>query len=141
MKRWDTDERGRGVGSAKQSLPAIEQLRQLAEAGDWVAEDPETHLLPGLRDRIEISALSLDSFETEPDGTFRVRLGSATRLSRREIRQEVWSLLGGVAEISTLVRETASGDVVRFEVVTGIPPGGHFATHGHSLRVEVVQPA
>lgn len=141
MKRWDTDERGRGVASAKQSLPAIEQLKELAETGDWVAEDPEIHLLPGIRERAEISAFSLDSFEVEPDGAFRVRLGSATKLSRREIRQSVWSILGGVVELSTLVRESASGDAVRFEVVTGIPPDeGRFATHGHTIRIEVAQP-
>ncbi len=141
MKRWDTDERGRGVGTARQSVPAIEQLKELAETADWVAEDPESHLLPGLRERIEISGLSLDAFETEADGVFRVRLSSTTKLSRREIRQSVWSILGGVVELATLVRENASDDVVRFEVVTGIPPGGHFATHGHTIHLEVVQPA
>jgi hypothetical protein len=46
MKRWDTDDRRHGVASAKQSLPAIEQLKELAAADDWVAEDPEAHLLP-----------------------------------------------------------------------------------------------
>ena len=139
--RWDTDERGRGIASARQSLPAIEQLAELAGVTDWVAEDPEAHLLPGLRERIEISGLRLDSVEVDPDSTLRVRLGSGTKVSRREIRQSVWGILGGVAELSTLVRETASGEIVTFDVVTGIPPGGHFATHGHTLRIEVAQPA
>ena len=140
-RRWDSDERGRGIASARQNLPAIEQLAELAGTSDWVAEDPETHLLPGVRERAEISGLSIDSVEVEPDGALRVRLGSATRLSRREIRQSVWTILGGVVELSTLVRETQAGDLVQFEVVTGIPPGeGRFATHGHTLRVEVAQP-
>lgn len=130
------------MASARQNLPAIEQLAELAGASDWVAEDPEAHLLPGLRERIEISGLSLDSAEVEPDGVLRVRLSSTTKLSRREVRQSVWSVLGGVAELATLVREWAIGDVIRFEVVTGIPPGeGRFATHGHTLRIEVAQPA
>jgi hypothetical protein len=87
-----------------------------------------------------MSGLSLDGFATEPDGTFRVRLGSATRLSKREIRQMVWSILGAVVELSTLVRENPSDDVVRFDVVTGNPPGGHFGTHGHTIRIELTQP-
>ena len=140
-QRWDDDQRGRGVAAAQQSLPDIEQLAQLAGTSDWVAEDPEAHLMPGLRDRVAISGLTLDSFEAQADGTFRVRLGSTTKLSRREIRESVWAILGGVVELSTLVRERSSKDVVRFDVVTGIPPGGHFATHGHTLLIEVAQPS
>ena len=139
-RRWDTDERGHGVADARASMAAIHKLAELAGSEDWVAEDPETHLLPGLRERLEHSGLSLLRSEVEDDGTFRIRLGSATGLSRREIRQAVWSVLGGVAELSTLVEESVSGDTVRFEVVTGIPPGGRFATHGHRLLIELDAP-
>lgn len=140
-RRWDNDQRGRGVAAAGHSLPDIEQLAELAGTSDWVAEDPEAHLLPGIRDRVAIAGLTLDSFEVQANGAFRVRLGSATKLSRREIRQSVWGILGGVVELSTLVRERASHEGVRFDVVTGIPPGGHFATHGHTLVIEVAQPS
>lgn len=139
-RRWDDDERGHGVADARASLPAIQQLADLAGSRDWVAEDPEAHLLPGLRERIEISGLSLDEARADPDGTLTLRLASSTKLSRREIRQSVWSILGGAAELSSHVNETTADGVVRFDIVTGIPPGGHFATHGHTLRVEVMQP-
>jgi hypothetical protein len=140
QRRWDDDERGHGVGDARGSLPAIEQLAELATAREWVAEDPEAHLLPGLRERIEISGFSLDEIAVEADGGLRVRLASAARQSRREIRQSVWSILGGVAELTSLVRETQADGTIAFEVVTGIPPGGRFASHGHTLSIEVVQP-
>ena len=139
--RWETDERGRGVADARSAVPAIEELEKLARTERWVAEDPEAHLLPGLRERLELSGLSLESSAAEPDGVFWIRLGSGTRLSRREIRQSVWSILGGVAETSTFVAERAEGDLVTFDVVTGTPPGGRFATHGHTIRIEVAQPA
>ena len=139
-RRWDSDERGHGVADALSSLPAIQQLAELAAVKDWVAEDPEAHLSPGLRERTEISGLVIDSIEVEPDGALRVRLTSAIKQSRREIRQSVWSILGGVTELATFVRETSSGDAISFEVVTGIPPGeGPFATHGHALRLQVDQ--
>lgn len=128
------------MGDARSSLPAIQQLAELAGSRDWVAEDPESHLLPGLRERLEISGLSLEEATAEPDGGYRIRLASTTKQSRREIRQSVWSILGGVAELSSLVRETHDDGVIRFEVVTGIPPGGRFATHGHTLHIEVTQP-
>ena len=140
-RRWDTDERGHGVGDARSSLGAIQELADLAASSEWVAEDPEAHLLPGLRDRIEISGLRLEGAEVQPDGALRVRLTSATKQSRREIRQSVWAIIGGAAELTSLVRETAGDGSINFEVVTGIPPeDGGFATHGHTLRVEVAQP-
>ena len=140
-RRWDDDKRGHGVADARGNLPAIQQLAELAVTKDWVAEDAEAHLLPNLRDRIEISGLSLEAAEVEPDGALRVRLASATKLSREEIRESVWMILGGVAELTSHVRETRAGELVSFEMVTGIPPGdGPFTTHGHTLRIEVSQP-
>ena len=140
-RRWDTDERGHGVANASGSLPAINALADLARSENWVAEDPEAHLLPGLKDRVAISGLSLDDTAVDGDGTLRVRLSSAARLSRREIRQSVWSILGGAVELTTHVQETAADRAIVFEVVTGTTPGGPFATHGHTLRIEVAQPA
>ncbi|HYL09028.1 MAG TPA: hypothetical protein VEU76_10785 [Candidatus Udaeobacter sp.] len=140
-RRWDDDERGHGIADASASVGAISQLAELARTKDWVAEEPEVHLLPGLRERIAVSGLGLDSFAADRDGKFSVRLKTTMKLSRREIRQSVWSILGGVTELTTHVRETASEGLVAFEVVTGIPPdSGRFATHGHTLRIEVVQP-
>jgi hypothetical protein len=80
-RRWDNDERGRGVGDARASLPAIQQLAELAASEDWVAENPEAHLVPRLRERVEISGLVIDSVEVDPDGALRVRLSSAANPS------------------------------------------------------------
>jgi hypothetical protein len=141
-RRWDSDERGRGVADARASLPAIQQLAELAGSDDWVAEDPEAHLLPGLRERLEISSLTIESVEVDPDGALRVRLTYLHKPSRRQLRQSVWAILGGVAELATFVRETRTSDGVSFEVVTGNPTDeGPFATHGHVIRLEIVLPA
>ena len=45
-QRWDTDERGRGVASAADFAPALERLLEASRKPDWVAEEPEHHLLP-----------------------------------------------------------------------------------------------
>ena len=140
-RRWDTDERGEGVADARATVPSIEELAALARSDRWVAEDPEKHLLPGIQDRVALTGLSLDDATAEADGTFHVRLSSATRLSRREVRQSVWSILGGAVEMTTHVRETNQDGKVRFEIVTGVAPGGQFATHGHTLVIEVAQPS
>lgn len=96
------------------------------------------HLTPGLSERIEGSSLSLDSVTVGEDGALEARLSAPAELSRRLIRAGIWSILGGAAELTSFVRETASGDMIRFDVVTGIPPEeGGFATHGHTLRLVV----
>lgn len=136
-KRWDTDERGHGIGDASAHLPAINELADLAARPDWVAEDPEEHLLPGLRQGAEATGLTITSYAATPDGTFTVHVKGASGMSKRQMRQAAWTALGAVAELSSHVRETRNDDGVTFEVVTGQPEGGHFATHGHSLRLVV----
>lgn len=136
-KRWDTDERGHGVGDASAHLPAINELADLAARADWVTEDPEEHLLPGLRRGAEAAGLTITSFATAPDGAFTVHVKGAGGKSRREVRQAAWAALGAVAELSSLVRELHEEQGAVFEVVTGSPESQRFATHGHSLRLVV----
>ena len=136
-KRWDTDERGHGIGDASAHLPAINELADLAARPDWVTEDPEEHLLPGLRRGAEATGLTITSFAATPDGTFTVHVKGASEMSRREVRQAAWTALGAVAELATNVREVKGDAGIVFDVVTGQPDGGRFATHGHSLRLVV----
>ena len=137
-RRWDTDERGRGIADASAHLPAINELAELAARPDWITEDPEDHLLPGLRQGAEATGLTITSFAATPDGTFTMHVKGASAMSRRQVRQAVWSVLGNVTELSSHVREVHPDDgSVVFEVVTGSPDGGRFATHGHSLRLVV----
>jgi hypothetical protein len=140
-RRWDTDELQHGVGDASAFLPSITQLAGLAGSQDWVTENPEAHLLPGLRALTDGTGLSITSVEVDPDGALVVCLESAGMKSRRELRQAVWALIGGVAELTTHVRERHTEGFVGFDVVTGIPPGdGPFATHGHTLHLRISEP-
>jgi hypothetical protein len=137
LRRWDTDERGHGIAGAGGHLPAINELAELAALPDWVAEDPEEHLLPGLRRGAEATGLTITSFVSDTEGTFTVHLKGAGEMGRRELRQAAWTILGYVAELSSHVRETRDEAGVAFDVVTGNTPEGAFATHGHSLRLVV----
>src|SRR5262245_47604248 len=46
VARWDGDERGRGVASADGEVVELERLRAAMALPDWVAEEPDLHLLP-----------------------------------------------------------------------------------------------
>jgi hypothetical protein len=139
-RRWDNDERRRGVGDARANLPSIEELAELARTPDWIAEDPRVHLLPGLQSQIDGTGLRIAAVAVAPDGALSLRLAGAGTRTRRELRQAVWSILGGAVELSTHVRESQSEASITFDVVTGNPSGGHFATHGHTLRIVIEQP-
>src|SRR5919199_6297223 len=45
-RRWDGDERGHGVANALSASHAVARLLEAMALPDWVAEQPEVHLLP-----------------------------------------------------------------------------------------------
>jgi hypothetical protein len=62
--RWDIDERGRGVADASQFAQGAGELVDAMREPNWVAEEPEAHLLPHLRRACEAAdaPLVLESF-------------------------------------------------------------------------------
>jgi hypothetical protein len=140
-KRWDTDDRFTGVADASSFAPAIEDLAALARRPGWVAEDPESHLVPHLQDA-DVPGLRLLGCQPDGDGVLHVTAEYREGDSRGEIRRHAWALIARVAELDTSVRERGDGDTIVFDVVTGIPENaGRFATHGHTIRLTLMPPA
>jgi len=142
-QRWDTDERYRGIADATAFSAAIDELGALARRPHWVAEEPELHLVPHLSDvgARGLSALRLVRTSSAADGVLTAELEHQPGDSRADIRQQAWAFIGAIAELSTSVSETHSGDQVCFDIVTGVPDSdGGFASHGHTVRL-VVRPA
>ena len=139
-RRWDTDERFTGVGDASEFASAADDLSALARRPGWVAEEPEAHLVPHL---LAGAPAGLRVIETSvgADGVLDVRAEPAGTDGRRGLRQQAWVLIGTIAETLSSVRERRDGDNVVFEVITGEPDGGRFASHGHVLRLTVRIPA
>ena len=75
--RWEGDERGVGVAGAAEHAPAVDRLLEAMGASDWVAEEPETHLVPHIRDALADGGLEPAGFETASDGELVVRLRAA----------------------------------------------------------------
>jgi hypothetical protein len=48
--RWDWDDRGDGVADATALAPGVYELAAAVTIAKWVAEEPEVHLLPHIRD-------------------------------------------------------------------------------------------
>lgn len=138
-QRWDADDRFIGVADASGFAPGVEELATLARRPGWVAEDPETHLVPHLRSA-SVDGLHIVEAIARQDGVLAVTAEYEPGISQGELRRRAWALLGTIAEPAASVRERREQNAAVFEVVTGIPDNtGAFASHGHTLRL-VLQP-
>lgn len=143
MQRWDGDDRGRGVAEAAALVPEVAKLVGAMEAPDWIAEDPELHLLPHLRHACGASgsAFVLEDASTVDASVLVVSLRWRGEGDRRTVTQAVWALLGSVIETSAFVHGPADdewGAAVGWDVVTGmLRPDTAFEPHGHTLRLVV----
>ena len=142
-KRWSNDERGRGVASAANAVPDLDRLRAAMLEPDWVAEDPDVHLLPHARrlcaergwelTRADVRNAVLEIDVSAPAGTV------------RSPREAAFALLGTFAEASTHVVERLAdvGREVEVSATTGMLEGdegtGAFVPHGHTVRIRVVR--
>jgi hypothetical protein len=136
VRRWDADERLIGVGDAGGFAVGADELAVLARRGGWVAEEPEVHLVPHLL-AAQQAGLGVAETGVGDDGVLTVVVEPTGEAGRRGIRQQAWVLIGAVAETLSSVREYRDGDHVIFDVVTGEPDGGRFASHGHTMRLIV----
>jgi hypothetical protein len=135
-KRWDTDDRFAGVADAGVFAAAIEELAALARRPGWVAEEPEVHLVPRLRGA-GVEEVRLPDCRAGDDGVLDIVAEYSPGDSRRDIR---WPGMGAAWGHSRTHGRRARAPRRRhrrvFEVVTGVPEGsGHFASHGHTLRL------
>jgi hypothetical protein len=144
-RRWDDDPSGRGVATARGFAAPVRRLLEAMDQPDWVAEEPELHVLPHLLAMLSRpdSPLRLLGTRTDVDGTFVVDLEwTGPAPSRREQRRAIFALVGTIAEAATTVHEQAREDGATFQVVTGLLEGdGPFTSHGHTLLLRVLSPA
>ena len=142
--RWDGDERGDGVADATQFVDGAEELIAAMRRPNWVSEQPELHLLPHLERACESLPLRILEARTMDDGSYEVQLGwTGDEAGVGVIRASIFSLLGGIAEPSSYIRQRrtdpteSSGAALTFDVVTGIVDDVPFKPHGHTLRLSV----
>jgi hypothetical protein len=144
--RWDGDERGRGIASGASARPDLDRLAAEMSEPDWIAEEPEAHLLPHLRAAVERpdSRWRLDQAAMDDEGRYVVDLawvGTEGPPSPGQLRAEIFPLVGAIAEPSTHVRERRAHGGAEFEVTTGILDGdAGWRGHGHVLLFRIALP-
>jgi hypothetical protein len=135
-RRWDIDVRGRGVASAAGEVPALDRLRGVMLEPDWVAEQPELHLLPHIRRACADHGWSVRRADVV-DAVLDVEVDAP---GARNPTEAVFTLLGSFAEPATHVATTTHdvGREIAVTITTGVLEGdSHFAPHGHVVRLRV----
>jgi hypothetical protein len=143
-RRWDDDERGEGIADATQFAEGASELIAAMRRPNWVAEEPEMHLLPHLEQACEALPFRILDARTSDDGAYDVQLGwTGDEVGVGVIRASIFGLLGSIAESSSYIRQrrTNRGDgsnaMLTFDVVTGMVDEMPFKPHGHTLRLSV----
>ena len=107
-----------------------------AREPDWVAEEPEHHLLPHVRTLCDERGWTV-SAEIE-DAVLVLDVGLPAGEGKRELRIAGYALVGTFSEDSTHIELRPSDGVVVLDVITGMPDGSdHFAPHGHTVRLRL----
>jgi len=138
--RWDGDTRGHGVANGEWIAPEVEALVAELRGGDWIAEEPESHLGKHLREACDAPGSPWTLHEAALGGpVFAVTLEwSRPSGTWRELRADAYALLGSVAESTSFTRQRIAEDMVEFRIMTGMLSGDtSFASHGHLLPLKV----
>jgi hypothetical protein len=138
-RRWEEDERGIGVAGGGAFAPGVEGLVATMKTDGWVAEQPEAHLLPHIRRWCEETGRFRILGERSEDAVYIVELEWATPEEPfRELRADVFALVGTFAESSTHVRQRSRAGAVEYDVTTGmLEDDTPFRTHGHLVRLRI----
>ena len=143
-RRWDIDERGRGVASGEAFSPNIEELADAMRRAGWVAEDPEAHLLPHLEAACAApgSPWTIASWTVDDDGLMVIDVTWDGPWGTWDLlRADAFSFLGPIAEHTTHVRQRTFDGRVEFEMATGtLTTETPFVPHGHVVRLRVSPP-
>jgi hypothetical protein len=135
-RRWDVDERGHDVADARGLAPGVHELVEALTIEDWVAEEPEAHLLPHIERACRDAGLELLGHFVE-DAVFVVRIAWPGGAGAGDARAAAFSLVGSFAESATSVRQRGFS----FEVVTGmLDPDTPFKSRGYLVGLELVTP-
>ncbi len=108
----------------------------------WLTELPLVHLMPAIAARLARNQGHWRLLDAAADGdVVRVHVEwTAPSGNLRDLRAEVFALLGSIAEGATYVEQRMDGDAVIYDVATG-QHEDEMRAHGHVVSLRVTGPA
>src|SRR4051794_10314338 len=140
LQRWENDQRGYGIADGGWIADRVRALLAALEVPDWIAEDPDLHLLPHLQRACDAtgSPWTLQSTETV-DGLYIVALdwsGPTPHLGN--LRADAFALLGTISETVLFAHQRVLDDAIHYDVTIGFLDGDSpFRAHGHLLQLRI----
>jgi hypothetical protein len=124
------------VASAAAGVPDLDRLRAAMLEPDWVAEEPEAHLLPHVRRLCAERGWSVERADVVDD-VLEVEVAvPGARGGDLEIAG--FALIGTFAESSTHVVHRRHDGATELLLTTGVLEGDAvFAAHGHVVRLRL----
>ena len=142
-RRWDNDTRGYGIADGGWIVPSVKRLLDALTEANWVAENPDQHLLPHLNEACEAAGppWTLTAAALR-DGVYVVALEwNHSEPTLRLLRADAYALIGVVAEGATFIYERRIDEAIEFHVTTGLLDGDTpMKGHGHLLHLRVGGP-
>ncbi|CAA9394812.1 MAG: hypothetical protein AVDCRST_MAG93-9914 [uncultured Chloroflexia bacterium] len=139
-RRWDTDTIGHGVADGTAFAPRVQQLLDTLHLPNWVAEDPDVHVLPHLRAFCEAPDSPWRLVATVfSNAVYEVTLDWGRQdATLARLRADIFCLVGAIAEGVTYVQQQVAHDQIMYETITGLLAGDTpFRGHGHLVRFRV----
>jgi hypothetical protein len=143
QRRWDTDERGIGVGHANAMTPQVQRLLDAMQQDGWVAEDPDVHLLPHISAAIERAPTLWRLVHTDDEiNRYVVDLEWRRRGGNMgDLAVDAYALIGRFAETHVHITQRKGASTVEFDITTGmLGDEGPFAGHGHVVILRIAGP-
>ena len=138
--RWDGDTRGEGIADGEWIADDVRRLLDILHEANWVAEDPDRHLLPHLQHACAADDSPWTLRSAVMDGAvFVVSLdwsGNPAGIGR--VRADLFALLGAFAESATYIHQRMEDAALCFDVVTGMLDADMpFRPHGHLVQFRI----
>ena len=138
--RWDGDTRGAGVTSGQWIAPSVSEFGDALAKADWITESPETHILQHIQHASAVpnAAWRIGRALTK-DHIFEVDLvWTKDSASIRELRSDLFALVGAFSESTTFVRQVVAEGGLEFHIATGeVGRDTAFTDHGHVIQIYV----
>jgi hypothetical protein len=143
VRRWDGDERGTGIADGGWIGDDLSELVAALAEPNWVAEEPDHHLLPHLQGACEASGSPWTLRHIEvAHAVYVVSLDwTPASASMRQLRADTYALIGTVAESVSYIHQRVDTETVHYDVVTGmLATDTPFRPHGHLIELRIGGP-
>jgi hypothetical protein len=139
-RRWDGDQRGEGIADGAWIAGDVRRFVAALAVENWIAEDPDLHLLPHLQRACAVPGAPWTLQRAEMhDSVYVVFLDWLGNPPRQgQLRADVFALLGTFVETVAYIHQRVLDDAICYDIATGLlAEDTQFRPHGHLVQFRI----